>query len=105
VWDWVVWGALAVAICSGIAGLVVLFNSARVAFRHAKRVRAQAVESLGTLAAKAEVAAAKAERAGDGTRELEASVARLRGSIAQLGVLKAALEDVDRQFGWMRVLL
>ena len=103
-WDWAVWGAFAVAICSGIAGIVVLLRSVRDALRIVKRVRSLAVESLSSLGAKAEVAAAKAERAGD-TQELEASVARLRGSLAQLAVLRAALEEVDRQFGWVRVLL
>jgi hypothetical protein len=104
VWNWAVWGALVVAICSGIAASVILFRSVREAVRCGARVRAKATASLGALAAKAEVAAAKAESAGD-TRELETAVARLRGSLRQLAVLRAALEEVDRQFGWVRVLL
>ena len=103
-WDWAVWGALAVAICSGIAGVVLLFVRLRDALRSVKRARSGAVESFGALAAKAEVAAAKAAGAGD-TRELQESVARLRGSIAQLLILRAALAEVEEQLGWVRVLL
>ena len=103
-WDWLVWGALAVAICSGIVGIVVLFRRVRDVLRNGTRVYSRAVESIDALAAKAELAASKAERAGY-TRELQESVARLRGSIAQLTLLGAALAEVDELFGWMRVFL
>ena len=104
-WDWAVWGALLVAICSVIAGIVVLFRRVRDALRNAKRVRSRAVASLDALEAKAELAAAKAERLDGDTRELQESVARLRGSIAQLAILRTALAEVDAEFGWIRVLL
>ena len=104
-WDWAVWGALVVAICSAIAAIVIVLARMREALRSFKRVQSRAVESLGALEAKAELAAAKAERAGDDTRELQARVARLRGSIAQLAVLRAALAEVDAQWGWVRVFL
>ena len=103
-WDWLVWGALAVAICSGIVGIVTLFTRVLDAVRSMKRVRSRAVASLGALAAKSELAATKAERAGD-TRELQESVARLRGSIAQLAILRAAIAEVEKQFAWVRLLL
>ncbi len=103
-WDWLVWGALAAAICSGIAGIVVLYRRVRDVVRNGQRVYSRAVESIDALAAKAELAAAKAERAGD-AEELLASVARLRGSIAQLTLLGAALGEVDELFGWVRVFL
>jgi hypothetical protein len=103
-WDWAVWGALVVAICSGIAGIVVLSVRLREALRSVKRARSGAMESFGAVAAKAEVAAAKAESASD-ARELQESVARLRGSIAQLMILRAALAEVEEQLGWVRVLL
>ena len=104
-WDWVVWGALLVAICSCIAAIAVLFRRTRDTLRDGKRVLSRAVVSLDALQANAEQAAAKAERLGAGTREIEASVARLRRSIAQLSVLRAALAEVDEQLGWIRVLL
>ena len=103
-WDWVVFGALAVAICSGIAGIVLVVVRILAAVRGVKRVRSRIVDSLAALTAKAELAATKAEAAGD-TQELQASVARLRGSLAQLAILRAAIAKVEAQFSWVRVLL
>ena len=103
-WDWAVWGALIVAICSTIAAIVPLLTRTRDLLRDFKRVNSRAVESLGELAAKAELAAAKAESVGGDTEGLEESVARLRRSIAQLVILTAALDKVDKQFGWIRLL-
>ena len=100
-----VWGALAVAICSGIAAVVVLFRRIRELVRHGKRVYSRAAAGLSAIEEKAELAAVKAETVGDGTLALEKSVARLRGSIAQIAVLRAALDEVDEQFGWIRVFL
>ena len=103
-WDWAVWGALAIAICSGIAGVVLVLARVRIALRSVKSLRSGAVAGLGAIATKAELAAAKAESAGD-TRELQETVARLRRSLAQLAVLRAALAKVEKQLGWVRVLL
>ena len=103
-WDWVVWGALAVAICSGIAAIVVFLVRVREVVRSVKRVRSLAVASLGALDAKVEFAAAKAESAGD-TRELRESVARLRRSIARFAILRAAIAEIEQKLSWVRVLL
>ena len=103
-WDWAVWGALLVAICSCIPGIWLVATRTRDLLRDYKRVNSRAVESLADLAAKAELAAAKAERAGDDTEALQESVARLRGSIRQLLILRAALNEVDEQYGWIRML-
>ena len=103
-WDWAVWGALVVAICSGIAGVALAATRTLEALRTFGRVRSRATEALRVLAAEAELAAAKAESAGD-TRELQETTARLRGSIAQLAILRAALAKADEQLGWVRVLL
>ena len=92
------------AICSGIAALIVLVLRVRDALRRVKAFRSGVVKTLGAITAKAELAAAKAESAGD-TRELQESVARLRRSIAQLAVLRAALERADTELGWVRALL
>jgi HAMP domain-containing protein len=105
VWNWVVWGALLVAICSAIAAAVVVLRRVRALVRSGTRVYSRAAAGLSALEAKAELAAAKAERVGEKTHELEKSVARLRRSIAQLGVLRTALDEIDTQFGWMRVFL
>ena len=103
-WDWAVWSALAVAICSGIAGIALVFARTREALRAFGAARTRAVEALGDLSAKAELAGAKAEAAGD-TRELQESVARLRRSLAQLVILRAAIARVEEQLAWVRVLL
>ena len=103
-WDWAVWSALAVAICSGIAGTVLVVVRVREALLAVKRARSRAVAILDALEAKAELAAAKAERAGD-TRELQASVARLRRSLARLAILRAAIAEVEAKLWWVRALL
>ena len=103
-WDWAVWGALAMAICSGIVGVVLAVVRVREAVRRVKSLRAGAVAALGSIARKAERAATKAEAAGD-TRELQESVARLRRSLAQLAILRAALAEVEAKLSWVRVLL
>ena len=103
-WDWAVWGALAIAICSGIAGVVLVLARVREAVRSVKSIRSGVAACLGSLARKAELTATKAETAGD-TRELQESVARLRRSLARLAILRAAIAKVEKQLGWVRVLL
>ena len=103
-WDWVVWGALAVAICSAIAAMVLVLARVRDVLRSLKSLNARAVESLRALEAKAELAAAKLESATD-MRELQASVARLRRSLARLAILRAAIAEVEAKFWLVRVLL
>ena len=103
-WDWVVWGALAAAICSGIAAAVVVLGRVRVLVRNGMRVYSSAAASVSALEAKVELAATKAAAAGD-LRELEKSIARLRGSVAQLAVLREALAEIDEHFGWIRAFL
>jgi hypothetical protein len=104
VWDWAVWGALAVAICSGIVGIVLVVVRALEAVRNAKRARVRVIDRLGAINGKAELVATKVESAGD-TRELQESVARLRRSLAQLAILRAALAEVEAKLSWVRVLL
>ena len=103
-WDWVVWGAFAVPICSGIAGIVLVVARVRETLRTVKSAHDRAVRGLGVLATKAELTAAKAEAAGD-TRELQASVARLRRSLTRLAILRAAIAEVEEKLSWARVLL
>ena len=103
-WDWAVWGALVVAICSGIAGLALVVVRVVEALRALGAVRRSATQALGAITAKAELTATKAEAAGD-TRELQETVARIRVSLARVAILRAALERADAQLGWVRVLL
>ena len=103
-WDWAVWGALAVAICSGIAGVALVVVRAFEALRTLGAVRRSLAKAIGAIATKAELTATKAEAAGD-TQELQESVARLRVSLARVAILRAALERADKELGWVRVLL
>ena len=102
--DTTLWVALAVAICSGIAGVALVLVRVLEAVRSVKSARRRAVAILDVLEAKAELAAAKLESAAD-TRELQASVARLRRSLARLAILRAAIAEVEAKLWWVRVLL
>jgi hypothetical protein len=101
--DGVVWSALAVAICSGIAGIVLVVVRGLEAVRAAKKAGVRITDRLGSVSRKADLATTKLESAGD-TRELQESVARLRRSLAQLAILRAAIAEVEKQFAWVRVL-
>jgi len=98
VWDWAVWGALiasALAVSGGFAFLVV---RALQGWRDFKRTRRHLFKALDDLAAKGEAAADKAASLGD-TEELEASVGRLRLSLAQLAVLREAVGEAQGVVG------
>jgi len=98
VWDWGIWGALiagALALGGGVAFVVV---RALQGWRDFKRARRHLFKALDDLTAKGEATADKAAALGD-TAELEASVGRLRGSLAQLAVLRAALAEAQDTFG------
>ncbi|MDX6479687.1 MAG: hypothetical protein QOG85_197 [Gaiellaceae bacterium] len=103
-WDWAVWGALLVAICSGIAGIVLAAVRAREALRSIKGARSRTVDILDALEARAELVAVKAESA-TATHELQQSVIRLRTSLARLAILRDATAEVETRLWWVRVLL
>ncbi len=102
-WDWAVWGALGVAVVAGSAATWRLVADVRATWQALAETRAHAVDTLGDFAAKAEAAAAKIETFGD-TEELQASVARLRASLAQLAVLRTALDELEGAAGWAKAL-
>jgi ubiquinone biosynthesis protein UbiJ len=91
-WDWAIWSALIVGGLAGFASIWLLARRILQAWRTLQDVRRHAADSLGELVAKGEQTAVKAATAGD-TAELEESVERLRGSLAQLSVLQAALDE------------
>ena len=97
--DWAIWGALILASLAGIGALGRLVVRAREAWRDVKDARRDVVRRLDELAAKAEATAEKVAAAGD-TAGLDESVGRLRISLAELAVLRAALgeaqDTVDR---------
>jgi hypothetical protein len=97
-WDWAIWGALILAGSTGIGALALLTVRAREGWRRFKRVRGDAVGQLDELAANGEAVAEKVAVAGE-TAELQESLGRLRVSLAQLAVLRAAIGEVQDTFG------
>jgi len=96
--DWAIWGALILAALAGIAALGLLAVRVREAWRDLKEARRNIVRRLGDFAAKAETTADKVAGAGD-TAELQESLGRLRVSLAQLAVLRAAIDEAQVTFG------
>ena len=93
-WDWAVWGALIAAGIAGIATLVLLGARARGAWRQARDTRREVVRRLDEFASKAEATTEKIAAAGE-TGELGDSLGRLRSSLAELAVLRAALGEAQ----------
>ena len=91
---WAIWGALIAGGSAGIVAIWLVVTRTLTAWRTVKEVKRWAAESLGGLAARAETTAVKVDAAGD-TAELQASVARLRRSLRQLAILRAALDDAQ----------
>jgi hypothetical protein len=97
-WDWAIWGALA---AGGVAvGAALAFAAVRAlrGWRDFKRARRHLFRALDELGAKGERAAGAAAALGD-SEELQASVGRLRRSLAQLAVLRAAVDEAQETFG------
>ena len=97
-WDWAIWAALAVGFLAATGGLVFLAVRALQAFRDFKRVRRHVFKGLDDLAAKGEQTAEKAAALGE-SEELERSVVRLRRTLAQFAVLRAALDEAQTTLG------
>ncbi len=97
-WDWAIWAALILVAVAGILALVLLALRVRDAWRSFDETRRTMIRGLDALATSAEAVAEKAAVAGD-FAELEESVGRLRVSLAQLAVLRAALDEARVTFG------
>ena len=103
-YDWAIWAALiagAVALGIGIARLVTQIAGT---WRQFKRTRRHLIKELDRVTAGAEAMAAKLAATEDVTGRLEASLERLRVSLARLKVLTDALDEVDamvRRVGWL----
>ena len=92
-WDWAIWGALIVVVVAGTAALALFAVRARQAWRAARDTPQKVLRRLDEFSRKAEAVAEKIAAAGDATVELEGSNERLRISLAQLAVLRAALDE------------
>ena len=97
-WDWAIWAALVLGGAAGIAATVLVVRRALSTWHRADETRREAVRRLDQFAAKAEVAADRIAVVGD-TAELQTSLERLRVSLAQLAVLRAALDEVNGTVG------
>ena len=96
-WDWAIWTALILVAVAGIAALVLLALRLRDMWHSFEETRKTMIRGLDSLATNAEAVAEKAAVAGDFT-ELEESVGRLRVSLAQLAVLRGALDEARVTF-------
>jgi len=98
-WDWAIWCALIVVAGAGIAALALFAVRARQAWRAARDTPQNVLRRLDEFSRKAEAVAEKIAAAGDATVELEGSIERLRISLAQLAVLRAALDEATGTVG------
>ncbi|MFL5960659.1 MAG: hypothetical protein ACJ75G_10375 [Gaiellaceae bacterium] len=97
-WDWAIWAALGVSGVAGIAAAVLLARRVLVAWRSVRETRRDLAHRLHELEAKGEATAEAVASAGD-TAELQESLGRLRVSLAQLAVLRAAVDEAQDTFG------
>ncbi len=94
-WDWAIWAAFIVAVCAGIASFLLLAARALRAWRDADDTRRNVLRRLDDFAGQAEAVSGKLAAASETTAELQGSLEHLRVSLAQLAVLRAALDEVD----------
>jgi HAMP domain-containing protein len=97
-WDWAIWGALGAGGLVVLAALALLAVSALRAWRDLKRTRRHLFRGLDELAAKGEATTEKVAAAGE-TEDLQRSLLRLRAALAQLAVLRGAMDEVQDTFG------
>jgi len=98
-WDWAIWGALTVVALAGTGALVLFALRTRQAWRDARDTPRDVLRRLDEFSRKAEAVAEKVAAASDATVELEGSIERLRISLAQLAVLRAALDEATGTVG------
>jgi hypothetical protein len=96
-WDWAIWAALILGALAGIGALVLLAMRVWDVWRSFDEARRRMIHGLDELAASAEAVAEKAAAAGDAA-ELAETLGRLRVSLAQLAVLRGALDEVRVTF-------
>ncbi|HET8893781.1 MAG TPA: hypothetical protein VFM96_06775 [Gaiellaceae bacterium] len=91
-WNWAIYGALIASAVAVTGALVLLAVRLLQGWRDLKRLRRHVFRDLDRLFARVETFAEKATAAADMSR-LEASVRRLRHSLAQFAVLRAAFDE------------
>jgi hypothetical protein len=91
-WDWLVYAALIAGALGVIGAIVLLAVRVLQALRAFKRLRRHVFRGLDRVAEQAEATLDKLGAVSD-TEKLDGSLARLRESLAQLAVLRAAWDD------------
>ena len=97
--DWAIRAALIVLVLAGIAALALLLVRVRQARLDAGERTPDVLRRLDEFSHRAEAAAERIAATGDSAVELEGSVERLRASLAQLAVLRAALDEATGTVG------
>jgi len=103
-WDWAIWGALIVGGVAVLGSVGLLAVRALRVWRDFKRVRRHVFRALDDVAAAGERAAEAASQAAD-TTELERSLRRLQRALAQLAILREAMDEVRGVFGFAAVFV
>jgi len=91
-WDWLVYAALVVGVLGTLAGIVLLAVRVLQTWRSFKRLRRHVFRALDRVAEKAEATLDRMEALSD-TERLDRSLASLRGSLAQLALLREAVDE------------
>jgi FtsZ-interacting cell division protein ZipA len=91
-WNWLVYAALIVAVLAILGGLALLAVRVLQAWRSFKRLRRHVFRDLDLAAQKAEATLDKIESVSD-TEKLDTSLAHLRVSLAQLALLREAVDE------------
>ena len=104
-WDWAIWAALILVALAGTTALTLLVLRSRAVWRAFKDTNGAILRRLDDFTATAEEVADKVAAVDDGTAELQASLERLRISLARLAVLRAAIDEVDHMFGGVAAAL
>jgi hypothetical protein len=97
-WNWLIYAAVIVGGLATLGALALLAVRLLQAWRSFKRLRRYVARELDRLADLGEATADKVARATD-TEELDRSLASLRVSLAQLAVLREALDEVSDTIG------
>ena len=97
-WDWAIYGALAVASVAVVGTAAYLGVRVLQGLRRLKRFRRHLAKELLRLADLGDATTQKLEHAAD-TRRLEESLAELRVSLARLAVLRSAIDEVRDTVG------
>src|ERR1041384_1828455 len=94
-----IWIALIFLLVMAVAAPVFVFIRARSFFRVARTASGEFDGPMRRLQTSVDLLSAKAEGAEARSQKLDASIVRLRRSVARLDVLRGALQEVGEVFG------